>query len=52
MSWANISGNPEVVALVNSAQLAEAAKYNRNTDPDLSRSQYDESREILKLQNR
>ena len=52
IAWANISGNPEVVALVNSAQLAEAAKYNRNTDPDLSRSQYDESREILKLQNR
>lgn len=52
VAWAAISENPEVVALVNSERLAEAAKYNRNTDPELSRSQYDESRNILKLQNR
>jgi len=48
-AWASIQTHPDVVALRMAKNKENAAKYNRNRDPALSRKQHDEAGALLNI---
>ena len=48
-AWASIQTHPDVVALRMAKNKEDAAKYNRNRNPSLSRQQHDEAGALLNI---
>jgi len=48
-AWASIQTHPDVIALTMARNKEKAAAYNRNNDPELSRQQHDDARELLNI---
>ena len=48
-AWADLQNDPNVVALEQAQQKEDAASYNRNRNPSLSRQQHDEAGALLNI---
>ena len=48
-AWASIQTHPDVIALNMARNKEKSAAYNRNNDPELSRQQHDEARDLLNI---
>ena len=48
-AWASIQTDPNVVLLIQAQRKEDAAKYNRNRNPSLSRQQHDEAGALLNI---
>jgi hypothetical protein len=48
-AWASIQTDPNVIALVQAQKKEDAAKYNRNKNPSLSRQQHNEAGALLNI---
>ena len=51
-AWASIQTNPDVQDMIRARRKQNAADYNRSKRPELSRSQLDESQQILDMVNK
>ena len=51
-AWAEIKNQPDVLPLIEAMQKAKLSIRNRPKNPELSRTQYDEANQLLKMTNR
>ena len=52
VAWAQLKSDPDVMNLMAASRRSKQSRLNKSRDPELSRSQYNEVRQLLEMTNK